>query len=91
MARQLTSDIPRALDSSLDAVGKYAYISLMAPKTLRTVSWIKAARKDFGDFPTKAQDKALDALTIVADGAMPDIAKPLTGLGCIGVGDQGAW
>jgi phage-related protein len=53
----------------------------MAPKTLRTVSWIKAARKDFGDFPAKAQDKALDALTIVADGAMPDIAKPLTGLG----------
>ncbi len=81
MKRQLTSDIPRALDNSLDAVGKYAYITPMAPKTLRTVSWIKAARKDFGDFPTKAQDKALDALTIVADGAMPDIAKPLTGLG----------
>ena len=53
----------------------------MAPKTLRIVSWIKAARKDFGDFPTKAQDKAFDALTIVADGGMPDIAKPLTGLG----------
>ena len=53
----------------------------MAPKTHRIVSWIKAARKDFGAFPTKAQDKAFDALTIVADDGMPDIAKPLTGLG----------
>ena len=53
----------------------------MVSKTLRKVSWIKAARKDFGDFPAKAQDKAFDALTIVADGGMPDIAKPLTGLG----------
>jgi phage-related protein len=81
MPRQLTPDIPHTLDSSLDAVGKYAYKTPVAPKTLRTVSRIKAARKDLGDFPTKAQDKALDALTIVADGAMPDIAKPLTGLG----------
>ena len=66
---------------TLDTVGRYAYIVAMAPKTLRIVSWIKAARKDFGGFPTKAQDKAFDALTIVADGGMPDIAKPLTGLG----------
>ena len=47
----------------------------------RRVSWIKAARKDFCDFPAKAQQAALDALTVVADGATPDIAKPLTGLG----------
>ena len=67
--------------SILDTVGKYAYMTLMAPRTHRIVSWIKAARKDFGAFPTKAQDKAFDALTIVADGGMPDIAKPLTGLG----------
>lgn len=73
--------MPRALDGSLDTVGKYAYMTPMAPKTNRIVSWIKAARKDFGAFPTKAQDKAFDALTIVADGGMPDIAKPLTGLG----------
>ena len=53
----------------------------MARKTLRIVSWIKAARRNFGDFPANAQDKAFDALTIVADGGMPDIAKPLTGLG----------
>ena len=47
----------------------------------RRVSWIKAARKDFSDFPAKSQQTALDALTVVADGATPDIARPLTGLG----------
>lgn len=50
-------------------------------KTLRTVSWIKAARKDFEAFPARAVDRALDALTLVADGGTPDIAKPLAGLG----------
>ena len=50
-------------------------------KTLRTVSWIKAARKDFEAFPARAIDRALDALTVVADGGTPDIAKPLAGLG----------
>ena len=47
----------------------------------RPVSWIKAAQKDFLAFPPDAQSQASDALTIIADGAMPDIAKPLTGLG----------
>ena len=50
-------------------------------RATRQVSWIKAARKDFTDFPAKAQQRTLDALTAVADGATPDIAKPLTGLG----------
>ena len=53
----------------------------MPRPTLRTISWIKAARKDFEAFPTKAIDRALDALTVVADGGVPDIAKPLAGLG----------
>ena len=43
----------------------------MARKTLRIVSWIKAARRNFGDFPANAQDKAFDALTIVADAGCP--------------------
>ena len=47
----------------------------------RAISWIKAARKDFEAFPEGARDKGLDALTIVADGGAPDIAKPLVGLG----------
>jgi phage-related protein len=48
---------------------------------VRPVSWIKAARKDFADFPVGAQDELLRALTIVARGGHPDIAKPLTGFG----------
>ena len=53
----------------------------MARQTFRPVSWIKAARKDFEGFPQGTRDRALDALTVVADGGTPDIAKPLTGLG----------
>jgi phage-related protein len=53
----------------------------MSRATLRSISWIKAARKDFEAFPARAIDRALDALTIVADGGTPDVAKPLTGLG----------
>ena len=53
----------------------------MTRPTLRPVSWIKAARKDFETFPSRAIDRALDALTIIADGGTPDMAKPLSGLG----------
>lgn len=47
----------------------------------RPVSWIKAARKDFEDFPQGAQTDMARALTILAEGRMPDIAKHLTGFG----------
>jgi phage-related protein len=47
----------------------------------RKVHWVKAAWKDFADFPAKAQVRAAEALTVVADGATPDIAKPLHGVG----------
>jgi phage-related protein len=47
----------------------------------RPISWLKGARKDFEDFPQGAQIEMARALTILADGRMPDIAKPLTGLG----------
>jgi phage-related protein len=53
----------------------------MPRATLRTISWLKAARRNFEAFPAGAIDRALDALTIVADGGTPDIAKPLAGLG----------
>lgn len=53
----------------------------MPRPTLRSISWIKAARKEFATFPAQAIDRALDSLTIVADGGAPDIAKPLSGLG----------
>jgi phage-related protein len=47
----------------------------------RSIQWIKAARKDFEDFPPAARDDLLDALTAVAAGGYPSIAKPLVGLG----------
>jgi phage-related protein len=47
----------------------------------RPISWLKGARKDFEDFPQGAQIEMARALTILAEGRMPDIAKPLTGFG----------
>lgn len=47
----------------------------------RPISWLRGARKDFEDFPQGAQIEMARALTILAEGQMPDIAKPLTGLG----------
>ena len=52
-------------------------------RTIRTrpVSWLKAARKDFERFPEGAQIEVGRALTVVAEGGHPDIAKPLKGFG----------
>lgn len=47
----------------------------------RPVQWIKAARKDFEDFPEGAREHLLEALTFVAGGGFPGIAKPLHGFG----------
>lgn len=50
-------------------------------KQTRPVSWLKAARKEFEDFPVGAQEVCLTALTIAAEGSKADIAKPMTGMG----------
>jgi phage-related protein len=50
-------------------------------RNTRRVSWIKGAQKDFGKFPPEAQTRALAAITMIAEGATPDVAKPLKGLG----------
>lgn len=47
----------------------------------RPISWIKAALKEFEKFPEQAQVVCLNALTIAAEGAKADIAKPMHGLG----------
>jgi phage-related protein len=47
--------------------------------TIRPLSWIKAARKDFEDFPEPVQREALRALTIAAAGEKADSVKPLKG------------
>jgi len=47
----------------------------------RPVSWIKAALKEFQEFPEGAKIVLLGALTIAAEGGKADIAKPLHGFG----------
>jgi len=42
---------------------------------------VKAARKDFEDFPEGAQTEILRALTIAAEGRKADIAQPMKGFG----------
>ena len=53
----------------------------MIVRKTRTISWIKAARKDFEEFPEGARGEILNALTIAAEGQKADIAKPMLGLG----------
>ena len=50
-------------------------------RNTRRISWVKGARKDFERFPPEAQTRTMSAITMIAEGATPDIAKPLTGLG----------
>jgi phage-related protein len=47
----------------------------------RPVSWIKAARKAFENFPYEAQVQCRLALAIAAEGGKADIAKPMQGFG----------
>ena len=49
------------------------------PETSRSISWIKAARKDFEDFPAPVQLDAQRALTVAAEGRMVAHVKPLKG------------
>lgn len=65
----------------LTSVGTYANVGAVDGKNIRPIAWIKAARRDFEEFPKRAKDDLLDALSVAAQGAMPSIAKPLTGLG----------
>jgi phage-related protein len=49
-------------------------------RNTRPISWIKAARKDFEEFPEDVQSDMLDALTIAAEGGKADKAKPFKGV-----------
>src|SRR6185295_9591117 len=50
-------------------------------RTTRSISWIKAALREFEKFPDEARTTCLTALTIAAEGGKADIAKPMQGLG----------
>lgn len=49
-------------------------------KKTRPISWIKAARRDFEEFPEGVQGAMLNALTIAAEGSKSDKAKPFRGI-----------
>ena len=50
-------------------------------RNTRPISWIRGTRKAFEAFPQATQVEAAQALTVIAEGGMPDVAKPLKGLG----------
>lgn len=47
----------------------------------KPISWVKAAEKEFRDFPLGAKSLIFTALDIAAVGRKADIAKPLKGFG----------
>jgi predicted XRE-type DNA-binding protein len=49
-------------------------------KNTRPISWIKAARRDFEEFPEDVQVDVLSALTIAAEGGKSDNTKPFKGV-----------
>lgn len=51
------------------------------PAKTRPISWIKAARKDFEDFPASVKLEAIRALTVAAEGRIAEHVKPLKGFG----------
>lgn len=53
----------------------------MAEETKRDISWVKAALKEFNTFPQAARVAIADALSVAAEGRMPEIAKSMKGLG----------
>lgn len=57
---------------------KFVIINLM--RNTRPISWIKAALKDFDEFPEKVQGDILYALTVAAEGGKSGKAKPFAGV-----------
>ncbi|MEC4677942.1 MAG: type II toxin-antitoxin system RelE/ParE family toxin [Nitrospirota bacterium] len=47
--------------------------------TIRNISWIKQAKKDFLKFPENVQIKMTTALDVALEGEKADLAKPLKG------------
>jgi phage-related protein len=47
----------------------------------RSITWVKAALKDFGAFPGPVQRQMIAALRMAAGGEKAETAKPMKGLG----------
>jgi len=56
------------------------YDNILKMRNTRPISWLKAARRDFEEFPDAVQSDMLDALTIAAEGGKADKAKPFKGV-----------
>jgi phage-related protein len=54
---------------------------LMVGRDTRPISWVKAARKEFEEFPERVRLEIERALTYAAEGRKADVAKPMKGLG----------
>ena len=49
-------------------------------RNTRQISWLKAALRDFEEFPEDVKSDMLDALTVAAEGGKSDKAKPFEGV-----------
>jgi phage-related protein len=49
--------------------------------SIKPISWVKAALRDFKTFPQDVQSDAAQALSIAARGGKADTAKPFKGVG----------
>jgi phage-related protein len=56
------------------------FVTISPMRNTRPISWLKAARKDFEEFPEDVQSDMFDALTIAAEGGKSDKAKPFKGV-----------
>jgi phage-related protein len=56
------------------------YVNIRSRRDTRAISWIKAARRDFEEFPEAVQGDMLSALTIAAEGGKSDKARPFKGV-----------
>lgn len=56
------------------------YVTISPMRDTRLISWIKAARKEFEEFPEDVKSDMFDALTIAAEGGKSDKAKPFKGV-----------
>ncbi len=56
------------------------YVNVGSMRNTRPISWIKAARREFEEFPRDVQGDMLSALTIAAEGGKSDNAKPFKGV-----------
>lgn len=56
------------------------FVTSIRMPTIRKISWIKPARRDFEAFPEDVQSDMLDALSVAALGGMSGRAKPFKGI-----------